>query len=53
MSESTVDLLAAPAGDLVFVDEVTVRGRSASTRLWGLADRPNGRHASGDARGKA
>jgi adenylate cyclase len=37
LSESTLDLMAAPAADLVYIDEVTVRGRSAPTRLWGLA----------------
>jgi class 3 adenylate cyclase len=41
MSEATIDLLAAPADDLSFVDEVTVRGRRAATRLWGLAARPD------------
>jgi adenylate cyclase len=37
VSQSTRDLLSRDAG-LVFVDEVTLRGRSSSTRLWGLAD---------------
>ena len=37
LSESTLSLMTAPAADLVYVDEVTVRGRSAPTRLWGLA----------------
>jgi class 3 adenylate cyclase len=49
LSESTVELLAAPAGDVVFVQEVTVRGRSAPTRVWGLAERSNGRQAAGKA----
>jgi adenylate cyclase len=38
LSESTLDLLTAPSADLVYVDEVTVRGRSASTRVWGLSE---------------
>jgi adenylate cyclase len=37
LSESTRDLLTAPAADLVYVDEVTVRGRSQPTRVWSLA----------------
>jgi len=36
LSESTLDLLTAPVADLFYVDEVTVRGRSAPTRVWGL-----------------
>ena len=38
MSESTLDHLTARATDLVYVDEVTVRGRSTPTRVWGLAE---------------
>ena len=38
MSASTYELATAPPDDLVYVDEVTVRGRRAPTRLWGLAD---------------
>ena len=37
MSESTVELLTSPMPDVVFVDELTVRGRRAPTRVWGLA----------------
>jgi adenylate cyclase len=37
LSESTRELLTAADG-LVFVDEITLRGRTASTRLWGLAE---------------
>jgi adenylate cyclase len=37
LSESTLDLLKAPAADAVYVDEVTVRGRSTPTRVWSLA----------------
>jgi adenylate cyclase len=36
LSQSTLDLLATGTADLVYVDEVTVRGRRASTRVWGL-----------------
>jgi class 3 adenylate cyclase len=38
LSQSTIDLLTAPAPDAVFVDEVTVRGRSAPTRVWSLEE---------------
>jgi adenylate cyclase len=41
LSESTRDLLAAGPDGLVYVDEVTVRGRRAPTRLWAL-DGPAG-----------
>jgi adenylate cyclase len=37
VSQSTIDLLTAPAADLVYVNEVTVRGRSKPTRIWSLA----------------
>jgi adenylate cyclase len=37
LSESTLDLLTAPAADAVYVDEVTVRGRNEPTRVWSLA----------------
>jgi adenylate cyclase len=35
-TEATLELLTAPPGDVVYVDEVTLRGRSAPTRVWGL-----------------
>jgi len=35
VSQSTRDLLTG-ADDLVFVDEITLRGRTSPTRLWGL-----------------
>jgi adenylate cyclase len=38
MSESTRELLTG-AEDLVFVDEITLRGRTTPTRLWGLPQR--------------
>ena len=37
LSESTLDLMTSPPADLVYVDEVTVRGRSKPTRVWSLA----------------
>ena len=40
LAESTRELLAQTADDLEFVDEVTVRGRLAATRLWGLSPIP-------------
>jgi adenylate cyclase len=36
LSESTLELLATQPDDLFYVDEVTVRGRRAPTRLWAL-----------------
>jgi class 3 adenylate cyclase len=36
LSQSTLELLRAPAADLVYVAEVTVRGRSEPTRVWSL-----------------
>jgi adenylate cyclase len=38
LSESTLDLLTTRDVDLVYLDEVTVRGRRAATRVWGLAE---------------
>jgi adenylate cyclase len=37
LSESTLELMTRPPADLVYVDEVTVRGRSKPTRVWSLA----------------
>jgi class 3 adenylate cyclase len=37
LSQSTHDLLTE-TDDLVFVDEITLRGRSTPTRLWGLTE---------------
>jgi adenylate cyclase len=39
LSQSTLDLLTSPTADLVYVDEVTVRGRSRPTRVWSLGGR--------------
>ena len=36
VSQSTLDLLTG-TDDLVYVDEITLRGRTSPTRLWGLA----------------
>src|SRR4051794_14223059 len=36
VSQSTLDLLSE-TNDLVFVDEITLRGRTSPTRLWGLS----------------
>jgi len=36
LSQSTLDLLTE-TDDLVFVDEITLRGRKTPTKLWGLA----------------
>jgi adenylate cyclase len=36
LSDSTKQALVTPAGDLVYVDEVEIRGRVARMKLWGL-----------------
>jgi adenylate cyclase len=36
LSDSTREALVEPANDLVFVDEVDIRGRVAKMKLWGL-----------------
>jgi class 3 adenylate cyclase len=36
LSDDTRRLLTLPAGDLTFLGDVTIRGRSAATALWGL-----------------
>jgi adenylate cyclase len=36
-TQATLDLMTAPPDDLLFVDEVTVRGRTAPTRVWSFA----------------
>jgi adenylate cyclase len=41
LSDSTKQALVAPAGDLVFVDEVEIRGRVARMKLWGLDEGPS------------
>jgi adenylate cyclase len=37
LAESTKDALTRPATDLVFVDEVDVRGRAGKVRIWSIA----------------
>jgi class 3 adenylate cyclase len=36
LAESTVDALTGPKDDVVFVDELGVRGRTQTIRLWTL-----------------
>ncbi|MBV9941963.1 MAG: hypothetical protein JO262_07550, partial [Solirubrobacterales bacterium] len=36
VSDSTKQALVEPADDLVYVDEVAIRGRAARMKLWGL-----------------
>ena len=40
LSDSTREALVAPADDLVFVDEVEIRGRVARMKLWGVNEAP-------------
>ncbi|HEY1520297.1 MAG TPA: CHASE2 domain-containing protein [Solirubrobacteraceae bacterium] len=40
LSDATREALQAPADDLVFVDEVDIRGRVARMKLWGLNETP-------------
>ncbi len=40
LSDSTKSSLVSPAEDLVFVDEVEIRGRVARMKLWGLDESP-------------
>src|ERR1700761_8000568 len=40
LSDSTRDSLVEPADDLVYVDEVEIRGRVARMKLWGLNETP-------------
>jgi adenylate cyclase len=40
LSDSTREALVAPADDLVYVDEVEIRGRVARMKLWGLNETP-------------
>jgi adenylate cyclase len=53
LSEATLDLLTVPPRDLVYVDEVTVRGRTAPTRVWALPDAARGPYASMERSGTA
>jgi adenylate cyclase len=38
LSDSTREALVTPADDLVYVDEVAIRGRVARMKLWGLSE---------------
>jgi adenylate cyclase len=38
VADSTRSMLREPTGDLVFVDELEVRGKTAKVRLWALED---------------
>ena len=40
LSDSTRESLVEPAEDLVYVDEVEIRGRVARMKLWGLSEAP-------------
>jgi adenylate cyclase len=40
LSDATREALTVPAEDLVFVDEVDIRGRVARMKLWGLNETP-------------
>ncbi len=40
LSDATREALTVPAEDLVFVDEVDIRGRVARMKLWGLNESP-------------
>ena len=53
LSEATLDHMTVAATDLVYVDEVTVRGRSTPTRVWGLAETTSSRIASTEERNMA
>jgi adenylate cyclase len=46
LSDSTRESLVTPADDLVFVDEVDIRGRVAKMKLWGLDETPKPSAAS-------
>jgi adenylate cyclase len=41
LSDATREALMQPADDLVFVDEVDIRGRVARMKLWGLNEAPS------------
>jgi adenylate cyclase len=48
LSEDTRQALHDPSPDLVFVDEVELRGRVAPTRIWSLGDAARGDELTGD-----
>jgi adenylate cyclase len=45
MADSTREFLRQEPGDLIYVDELEVRGRQAKIKLWSLADRQDGGEA--------
>ena len=49
VAESTYSQLKSPHDDLVFVDEMAVRGREHGVRLWGLPDPPQAADAGAAA----
>jgi adenylate cyclase len=49
LSDSTRESLVVPADDLVFVDEVDIRGRVAKMKLWGLDETPKPSAAATEA----
>jgi adenylate cyclase len=49
LSDSTRESLVVPADDLVFVDEVDIRGRVAKMKLWGLDETPKPSAAAPEA----
>jgi adenylate cyclase len=49
LSDSTRDALVEAAGDMVYVDEVAIRGREARMKLWGLNESPPTAPPSPDA----
>ncbi len=49
LSDSTREALVEPAEDLVFVDEVDIRGRVAKMKLWGLDETPHPSAAAPEA----
>jgi class 3 adenylate cyclase len=40
ISETTRELMTKPPSELVFVNELEVRGRKAKLRVWSLPDPP-------------
>ena len=42
LADSTRDFLSEPPDDLIYVDELEVRGREAKIKLWSVADEGSG-----------
>ncbi len=49
LSDATREALVEPADDLVFVDEVDIRGRVARMKLWGVNEAPSPTAAQAEA----